>query len=143
MGAISSDGMADLSVLEKIRPYIHAMNIDLKGFTDRFYRDVLKGSRGMVMDFIKEAVQFCHVELTTLIIPGENDSPEEMLELSEWVSDLKADDGSRIGPDIPFHISRFFPRFHMTDREATDVRSICRLKETAEKNLRFVYTGNC
>lgn len=138
-----SNGMADLSVLEELRPYIHAMNIDLKGFTDSFYQNVLKGSRGMVMDFIKEAVRFCHVELTTLIIPGENDSPEEMQELSEWVSNLKDAHGTRIGPDIPLHISRFFPRFHMTDREATDVGLIYRLKKTAEKNLNFVYTGNC
>ena len=68
-----SNGTAELSVLEEILPYIDAMNIDLKGFTDEYYRDILGGNRKMVMDFISRAVKDCHVELTTLIIPGEND----------------------------------------------------------------------
>ena len=138
-----SNGMAELSVLEELRPYIHAMNIDLKGFTDRYYGEVLQGSRKMVMDFIREAVRFCHVELTTLIIPGENDTPEEIRELSSWISDLTDAHGNRIGQNIPLHLSRFFPRFHMTDRDATDVGLIYRLKSVAEKNLNYVYTGNC
>lgn len=71
----------------------------------------------------------------TLIIPGENDSEEEMSQLSEWVSSLD--------PSIPLHISRFFPRFYMMDRTATPVDKIYRLKAVAEENLRFVYTGNC
>ena len=74
---IVTNGTADLSVLKEIAPYIDAMNIDLKGFTDSYYKDVLGGDRGMVMDFITEAVKRCHVELTTLIVPGENDSEEE------------------------------------------------------------------
>ena len=138
-----SNGMAELSVLEELRPYIHAMNIDLKGFTDRYYGEVLQGSRKMVMDFIREAVRFCHVELTTLIIPGENDTPEEIRELSSWISDLTDAHGNRIGQNIPLHLSRFFPRFHMTDRDATDVGLIYHLKSVAEKNLNYVYTGNC
>ena len=138
-----SNGMADIKVLREIGPYIHAMNIDLKGFTDRFYRDVLKGDRRMVMDFIEEAVKLCHVELTTLIIPGENDREEEMRELSSWVSGLRNKDGNVIGRDITLHISRFFPRFHMTDRAATDVGLIYRLKKVAEENLKYVFTGNC
>ncbi len=138
-----SNGMADIKVLREIGPYIHAMNIDLKGFTDRFYRDVLKGDRRMVMDFIEEAVKLCHVELTTLIIPGENDREEEMRELSSWVSGLRNKDGNVIGRDITLHISRFFPRFHMTDRSATDVGLIYRLKKVAEENLKYVFTGNC
>ena len=64
------------------------MNIDLKGFTDRYYREVLKGDRKMVMDFIARAAQVCHVEVTTLIIPGENDSEEEMDALSSWIAGL-------------------------------------------------------
>jgi pyruvate formate lyase activating enzyme len=97
----------------------------------------------MVMDFIREAVRFCHVELTTLIIPGENDTPEEIRELSSWIRDLTDAHGNRIGQNIPLHLSRFFPRFHMTDRDATDVGLIYHLKSVAEKNLNYVYTGNC
>lgn len=138
-----TNGTAELSVLKELAPYIDAMNIDLKGFTDRYYEQVLKGNRQMVMRFIEEAVRNCHVELTVLIVPGENDSDEEMRELSSWVSQLKDAEGNVIGESIPLHISRFFPRFHMNDRQPTRVSTIYRLKEIAEEKLKYVYTGNC
>ncbi|WP_022776179.1 AmmeMemoRadiSam system radical SAM enzyme [Butyrivibrio sp. AE2015] len=138
-----SNGMASLDVLEEIIPYIDAMNIDLKGFSDSFYSDVLLGDRRMVMDFIAEAVKHCHVEITTLIIPGENDSDEEILEISKWIASLKDKSGNVIGKNIPLHISRFFPRFKMTDRPPTDVDRIYHLADIARKKLDFVYTGNC
>lgn len=140
---IVTNGCATIEVLEEIAPYIDAMNIDLKGFTDSFYRDTLGGDRSMVMDFITEAVRRCHVELTTLIIPGENDSEEEMRDISSWIASLTDGDGEVIGADIPLHISRFFPRFHMTDRGPTDVDHIYALADTARENLKYVYTGNC
>ena len=138
-----TNGTATLAVFEKLAPYVDAMNIDLKGFTDRYYRDVLKGNRKMVMDFIEAAVQACHVELTTLIIPGENDSAAEMEEMCTWIAGLKDKDGKVVGRSVPLHISRFFPRFKMTDRSATDVSTIYQLAETARKQLDYVYTGNC
>lgn len=130
-----SNGMAEVSTMSELFEYVDAMNIDLKGFTDSYYQDLLKGNRKMVMDFIAEAVKHCHVELTTLVIPGENDSDHEMEELSSWVSSLN--------PEIPLHISRFFPRFHMLDKDATPVETIYHLKTVAEANLKYVYTGNC
>ena len=138
-----TNGTASLRVLEEIAPYIDAMNIDLKGFTDRYYRDVLKGNRKMTMDFIREAVRGCHVELTTLVVPGENDSREEMLELSGWIAGLTGVYGGKAGNEIPLHISRFFPRHRMTDRGPTDVRTVYDLVRTAEQNLKYVYPGNC
>ncbi|MBR4670314.1 MAG: AmmeMemoRadiSam system radical SAM enzyme [Butyrivibrio sp.] len=132
---IVSNGMADKETVKELFPYVDAMNIDLKGFTDRYYRELLKGDRAQVMDFITEAVKHCHVELTMLIIPGENDTEKEMSELSTWVASLN--------PDIPLHISRFFPKFKMTDRSATSVDNIYKLKTIAEQNLNYVYTGNC
>ncbi|SDZ90315.1 pyruvate formate lyase activating enzyme [Lachnospiraceae bacterium NK3A20] len=138
-----TNGTASLSVLEKLAPYIDAMNIDLKGFTDRYYEKVLKGDRKMVMDFIARAVQICHVELTTLIVPGENDSEEEMVSLSSWVAGLTSESGKTTGYEIPLHISRFFPRFMMQDRKATEVGLIYHLAEVARKKLKYVYTGNC
>ena len=138
-----TNGTASLEVLDELAPFIDAMNIDLKGFTDRYYREVLKGDRQMVMDFITRAVQVCHVELTTLIIPGENDTEAEMEELSRWISELKNVEGGAAGRDVPRHISRFFPRFMMRDRSATDVSLIYRLAEVARKHLKYVYTGNC
>jgi len=134
-----TNGTAEPAVLEELAPYIDAMNIDLKGFSDRYYGKTLGGCRQQVLTFIETAVRSCHVELTTLIVPGENDSDEEMRELSRWVSRLKNPDGT----GVPLHISRFFPRFHMLDRPATDVRTVFRLADIARESLQYVYTGNC
>ncbi len=134
-----TNGTAEPAVLEELTPYIDAMNIDLKGFTDRYYTEVLHGNRHQVMTFIEAAAKSCHVELTTLIVPGENDGEGEMRELSRWVSHLKNPDGDQ----IPLHISRFFPRFHMQDRGATDIQTVYRLAEIAGESLQYVYTGNC
>ena len=139
VNVLVSNGTAEISVLEEILPYMDSMNIDLKGFTDRYYRDVLGGDRGMVMRFIERAVKTCHVELTTLIIPGENDSEEEMREMCGWIAGLT---GSVPGREIPLHVTRFFPRFHMTDRGPTEVKKVRRLAETAREILQYVYTGN-
>ena len=138
-----TNGTAELPVLEALAPYIDAMNIDLKGFTARYYGAVLGGSLDAVKAFIARAVQLCHVELTTLIVPGENDSDEEMRALSAWVAGLTDADGAVIGPGIPLHVSRFFPRFRMTGRPATDVAAVYRLAGIAREKLRYVYTGNC
>ena len=132
-----TNGTAELSVLEELLPYIDAMNIDLKAFTDRFYTGLIGGNRSQVLAFIKKAASCCHVELTTLIIPGENDSIEEMRELTAWVASLPD------GADIPLHVSRFVPQFHMRDRAATDVSLIYRLADVARETLHYVYTGNC
>lgn len=132
-----SNGTAELAILEEIIPYIDAMNIDLKGFSDEYYAGVLKGNRRQTMDFIEEAVKQCHVELTTLIVPGENDSVEEMKEISKWIASLEN------GRSIPLHVSRFFPCFHMTDRKATDVKKVYELARIAREELEYVYTGNC
>ena len=130
-----TNGTAELPVLEALLPYTDAMNIDLKGFSEHYYTHTLGGNLEMVKAFITRAVRDTHVELTTLIIPGENDSEEEMRCMTEWISVLS--------PEIPLHISRFFPRFHMTDRPATDVRKIYHLAEVAREKLKYVYTGNC
>ena len=134
-----SNGMVELPILYEILPYMDAMNIDLKAFTDRFYKELIKGSRQMVMEFIQEASAKCHMEVTMLVIPGENDTEEEMRELSGWLASLH----NGRGVDIPLHVSRFFPRFHMQDRGATPVETVYRLAEVARENLRYVYTGNC
>jgi pyruvate formate lyase activating enzyme len=138
-----TNGTADLSVLEALGGRIDAMNIDLKGFTERYYSEVLGGSLNMVKAFIARAVLLCHTELTTLIVPGENDSEDEMRALSRWISELTDEDGRAVGAEIPLHVSRFFPRFHMTDRPATDTKLVYRLADVAREKLKYVYMGNC
>ncbi len=133
-----TNGTASQKVLKEILPYIDAMNIDLKAFTDRFYKDFIGGNFQMVKDFIAGAVKSCHVELTTLIIPGENDSEQEMRELSEWVSALE----KQSNKIIPLHITRFFPSFRLTNKEPTPVNTILRLVDIAKENLEFVFPGN-
>ena len=116
-------------------PLLDAMNIDLKGFTEGWYRK-LGGDLETVKRSISLAVEAGrHVEVTTLAIPGANDDPAEMRALSAWLASLD--------PDLPLHISRFFPRWHMTDRDATPVETVYRLADIAREILRYVYTGNC
>ena len=129
-----TNGTAELPVLEEILPYIDAMNIDLKGYTRDYYRK-LGGDLDTVKAFIKRAAKVCHVELTTLIVPGENDSMEEMERQAGWIAG--------VDPDIVLHVTRFFPRYRRKDRNATDVKTIYRLRDAAGKYLKHVYTGNC
>ena len=138
-----TNGTAELEILEEIIPYIDAMNVDLKSFSEKTYSEVLKGDLKTTKAFIGRAVKSCHVELTTLIVPGMNDSEEEMRELSCWISGLKDSSGNVIGSKVPLHISRFFPRYKMNDVRATDVPLIYRLAEIASEKLEYVYTGNC
>ncbi len=133
-----TNGIATLKVLDEISPYIDAMNIDLKAFSVSFYKNLLDGDFQMTKEFIEAAVQVCHVELTTLIIPGENDSEQQMLEQSGWIASLE----KQYNKKIPLHITRFFPAFKLTDKVPTPVNTIMRLVETAKQNLDFVFAGN-
>ena len=114
--------------------HIDAANIDLKGFTDAWYKR-LGGDLETVKRSIALAAERCHVEVTTLLIPGENDSEDEIRALSRWLAG--------VSPDIPLHLSRFFPRYRMTDRPPTAVESVYRLADAAREALNYVYTGNC
>jgi pyruvate formate lyase activating enzyme len=119
----------------EILPYLDALNIDLKGFTPAYYHK-LGGDLETVQAFIMQAVAArCHVELTTLIVPGENDSPAEMARLAEWIASAN--------PDIPLHVSRFFPSWKMFSMGPTPVHTVYVLAEVARKYLKYVYTGNC
>lgn len=133
-----TNGTATQKVFDEISPYIDAMNIDLKAFSESFYKDLLDGDFQMTKDFIAAAVQTCHVELTTLIIPGENDSEQEMHELSSWVAALE----KQCNKKVSLHITRFFPAFKLTDKEPTPVSTIMRLVEVAKEHLDFVFPGN-
>ena len=131
---IVTNGSVSDQALDDILPVADAMNIDLKGFTEQYYRK-LGGDLETVKHFITRSSRQCHVELTTLIIPGENDSDEEMREMAGWISSLS--------PEIPLHVSRFFPRWRMDDRPATDVARVYELVQIAREYLKYVWTGNC
>ena len=85
----------------------------------------------------------CHVDLTTLIVPGENDTEEEMREICSWIAGLRDVFGGKTGREIPLHISRFFPRWRMTDRAPTEIGKVYQLVRTAKRELEYVYSGNC
>ena len=117
----------------KLLPLIDALNIDLKGFTPEFYRWV-----GGDLEEVKENIcaaykAGCHVEVTTLVIPGKNDSPEEMEQEAAWLGDLS--------PEIPLHLSRYFPRFRV-DIPPTPRETLEGLQAAARRYLRHVYLGN-
>ncbi len=131
---IVTNGMASEEVLERILPYTDAMNIDLKGFTNVWYQK-LGGDLKRVKEFILRAAAVCHVELTTLIVPGENDDPEKMREQAGWISS--------VSKTIPLHVTRFFPRYHMTDRPATEIQTVYKLADIAGRYLEHVFVGNC
>ena len=76
---------------------------------------------------------------TTLIVPGENDEISEMEEEAAWIASVE----DAAGKKIPLHVTRFFPRHHMLDKEATDIAQIHRLTDTAKKYLNYVFVGNC
>ena len=131
---VVTNGSVTLPVLQEILPYVDAMNIDLKGFTEEYYRK-LGGDLETVKAFIVRAAQSCHVELTTLIVPGENDSEAEMEEEAKWIAS--------VDPDIVLHVTRFFPAYRVQDRKPTKRESVYRLRDVAGKYLKYVCTGNC
>lgn len=131
---VVTNGNFSVEIAENLASIVDAYNIDLKGFTPEWYRK-LGGDLETVKAFITEAVKTAHVELTTLIVPGENDTPEEMESIARWIASLS--------PDIPLHVSKFFPRWNMVDRNETPAGRVYRLAEVAKNYLQFVYTGNC
>jgi len=134
LNVLVTNGYVEPEPLHALLPLIDAMNIDLKGFTDARYRE-LGGSLEPVMRTIEMAAGCAHVEVTALIVPGENDSPEEMDELSAWLAGVDA--------EIPLHVSRFFPRHRVADRSPTPVDAVYALARIARAHLTHVYTGNC
>ncbi len=130
-----TNGTVTEEIAEQVLPHLDALNIDLKGFTEEYYQ-MLGGDLETVKAFIENAVgRGCHVELTTLIVPGQNDSEEEMRGLSSWIADLN--------PEIPLHVTRFFPTWKMQDAQPTPVEQVYSLADVARERLVNVFTGNC
>jgi pyruvate formate lyase activating enzyme len=118
--------------------YMDAANVDLKAFTERFYWKLTGGHLQPVLDTLVYLKQETKVwfELTTLLIPGENDSEAELEEMTRWVVE-------HLGPDVPMHFTAFHPDWKMMDKTSTPPSSLARAREIASRNgVRYAYTGN-
>ena len=123
-------------VVREVAPLIDAVNVDLKSLREQTYK-TLGGDLATVQTTIRLLAEqpSCHVEVTTLVVPGVNDSREEMDELAAWLAS--------VDEDIVLHVSRFFPSWHMRDRGPTPISVVYELAEVARGHLRRVFTGNC
>ena len=128
-----TNGFINPEPLVKLLPFIDALNIDLKSFDGNFYNNI-KGDLKCVMNTIETASVHAHVEITTLVVPDENDSDDEMDALARFVAS--------VNPDIPLHLSRFFPKYKMNGKTPTPKETVFRLQKIAMKYLNYVYLGN-
>ncbi len=130
-----SNGNATEEVLEYLRPWVSLYKVDLKGFRDRPYRDL-----GGTLERVLWTIRALHekgfwVEVVTLVVPGHNDSDEELTDIARFVVS--------VSPDIPWHVTAFHPNYRMDDRPPTSVRTLLRAAEIGvAEGLRFVYAGN-
>ncbi len=118
--------------------YMDAANVDLKGFTETFYDEYCGGKLAPVLDTLRYLVRETDVwvEITNLIIPGANDSPEELDRMCRWIA-------SELGPDVPLHFSAFHPDFQLNDRGSTPRDTLLMAHRIARRaGLHYVYTGN-
>jgi pyruvate formate lyase activating enzyme len=132
-----TNGYISREALATIAPFLDAANIDLKGFSEGFYRDVVHARLSEVLDSIVEyRKQGIWLELTTLIIPGFNDSDTEMQGIAEFIV-------TNLGIDTPWHVSQFYPTYRLTDRPRTPVATLRRARDIGRAaGLRYVYEGN-
>ena len=132
-----SAGYINEKPLRELAKYIKAANIDLKSFSEKFYASYCLGDLESVLNTLKilreEGVW---IEITTLLIPGANDSEEEILKLCRWIRD-------NLGEYTPVHFSRFFPMYKLTNLSPTPISSLTRARDIAQKiGLKFIYIGN-
>lgn len=133
VNVLVTNGYVNEKPLLELMPYIDAMNIDVKAFNDKFYRDTCVGRLEPVLKTVELAYTRCHVEITTLLVTGLNDSEQEVQSLTDWVAGLD--------PEIPLHLSRYFPNFQL-DLPPTPLDNLSRAREIARSKLKYVYIGN-
>lgn len=127
-----TNGTAQPAVLAQILPLTDAVNIDLKAFTETGYRH-LHGDLESVRQAIVLAARWCHLEVTTLIVPGLNDSSVEIESMARFLCE--------ISPDIPWHLTRYFPRWKQTDPPVS-IQTMLDLQHVARKYMNHVLLGN-
>ena len=129
-----TNGMIEKEAHETFLPYIDAYNIDLKTSSAENYR-AIGGDLDAIVATIRRAASCAHVEVTNLVVPGFNDTEEEIRKTAGIIAEIDR--------DIPLHVTRFFPAGRMRNAEPTDVRLVYRFAEIAREYLTYVYTGNC
>jgi len=130
---VVTNGYINEEPLMKLLPYVDAMNIDLKGYTNRYYNKICGAKLEPVLETIKIANEHCHVEITTLLVSEVNDSVEEAREIAKFIAS--------VNENIPLHLSRYFPRYKM-ENSATKIEKITKAQNEAQKYLKYVYVGN-
>lgn len=132
-----TNGFITAPPLEIIQPYLDAANVDLKSFREEYYRKVCGGRLAPVLDALKLMKKLkIWVEVTTLVIPGLNDSTEELAEIANFIK-------KELGDDTPWHVSGFYPTYKMLDRPPTPAGSLIKAREIGfGAGLKYVYAGN-
>ncbi|HEY5525725.1 MAG TPA: AmmeMemoRadiSam system radical SAM enzyme, partial [Clostridium sp.] len=130
---VVTNGYINEEPLHALLPYVDAMNIDLKGYTNKYYNKVCGANLEPVLETIKRCNDHCHVEITTLLVSDENDSLKEVREIANFIAS--------VNENIPLHLSRYFPRYKM-ENEATKIEKITTAQKEAKKYLKYVYIGN-
>ena len=135
MNVMVSNGFINKDPLNELFQYMDAFNIDLKAFSENFYRKYTKSQLEPVKETIKNiAKSGKHIEITNLVIPSLNDDEDEFEEMMKWISD-------NVGSETVMHLSRYHPNYEM-DIESTSINKMIKFKEIAEKYLHYVYLGN-
>ncbi|MFA4991204.1 MAG: AmmeMemoRadiSam system radical SAM enzyme [Candidatus Omnitrophota bacterium] len=131
-----TNGYMTREAIEMIRPYLDACNVDIKGFSESFYSGFCKARLGPVLESVRLMKRLgIWVEITTLVVPDQNDSDEELKGIADFISS--------VGPETPWHVSRFHPDYEYLDSAPTPIETLRRAKEIGEKaGLRYVYLGN-
>ncbi|MBO7707148.1 MAG: AmmeMemoRadiSam system radical SAM enzyme, partial [Thermoguttaceae bacterium] len=133
-----TNGMIEGRAREEFYGVLDGVNIDLKAFTDEFYRGLCGGELRAVRETLRYAVRETDVwvEATNLLIPTKNDDPDDLKRLVDWFVET-------LGPDVPLHFSAFFPTFRLTDVPKTPPETVYRALEIAkDAGVRYVYAGN-
>ena len=128
-----TNGYMEIESLRRLLPYIDAMNIDLKSFQKDYYKKVCGGNLNPVLKVIEEVSGYCHLEITTLLVNGLNDSKDEVEKIASFISNLDK--------NIPLHLSRYFPTYKM-NRPPTKIDVMMKNRNIAKKFLNYVYLGN-
>ncbi len=131
-----TNGYITPEALKVVRPYLHAANIDLKGFSDEFYKHVCGARLQPVLDAIRLYKEFgIWIEITTLVIPGHNDSDEQLTAIAQFIKS--------VGKEIPWHVSRFHPTYKLIDEPVTPLATLARARKIGlDAGLLHVYEGN-